>query len=242
MLSKTEEDFRKEFLDVVKFFNEVVMSNPVVMDMRALMKYKKLIAEYTSEQDTHTFISNNGQSIPHEKKNKFYEYIIQKNDSIQVILSEYLGKLNFYYTKYKKNYDNITLLNVIMSSGLTFIEALSLTLNKSKAFSIISITISTGLAISTSYLKIKNYKEKLENIVKAQEKIHNCQAKLFTFDKKMKSHLCLSDTRVKKSEHIITDDGTENESAIISSSNYTESSNGNDNVSDGGFHEPVSHR
>lgn len=242
MLSKTEEDFRKEFLDVVKFFNEVVMSNPVVMDMRALMKYKKLISEYTSEQDTHTFVSNNGKSIPQEKKNNFYEYIIKKNDSIQVILSEYLGKLNFYYTKYKKNYDNITLLNVIMSSGLTFIEALSLSIDQAKAFSIVSITISTGLAISTSYLKIKNYKEKLENIVKAQEKIHNCQAKLFTFDKKMKSHLCLSDTRVKKCEGIITDDGTEDESTISSSPHNNEFSSGDDNIPNGRLHEPISHR
>jgi hypothetical protein len=193
----TEEDFRREFLEVVKFFNEVVMSNPIIMDMKALTKYRKLIDQYSEENDSKMlFVSNNGQNIPYQKKNNFFEYIITKNDHIQCILSEYLAKLNFYYTKYKKNYDNITLLNVVMSSGLTFIEALSLTLDQHKSFSIATISISTGLAISTSYLKIKNYKEKLENIVKAQEKIHTCQAKLFTFDKKMKSHLCLSETKV----------------------------------------------
>ncbi len=240
MISKTEEDFRKEFLEVVKFFNEVVMSNPVVMDMRALQKYKKLIEEYTAVSESGgMFVSNNGKNIPMNKKNNFYEYIITKNDHIQNILSEYLGKLNFYYTKYKKNYDNITLVNVIMSTSLTFIEAMSLTLDQAKAFSIVSITISTGLAISTSYLKIKNYKEKLENIVKAQEKIHTCQAKLFTFDKKMKSHLCLSDTRVKNSLDIITDEGTD---AISGTDNNIRSYAGSDDLSDGGFHEPVSHR
>lgn len=239
MLSKTEEDFRKEFLEVVKFFNEVVMSNPIVMDIRALTKYKNLIEEYTSVTETGgIFVSNNGKNIPDDRKNNFYEYIITKNDHIQNILSEYLGKLNFYYTKYKKNYDNVTLLNVIMSSGLTFIEALSLTLDQSKAFSIVSITISTGLAISTSYLKIKNYKEKLENIVKAQEKIHTCQAKLFTFDKKMKSHLCLSDTRVKNSLHIITD---ANEHTNDSIDDNERSDSRSDDLSDGGFHEPDSH-
>lgn len=236
MSHKTEEDFRKEFLDVVKYFNEVVMANPVVMDIRAIMKYKQLIEDYTSETGMLLYNSNNGVNIPANKKNDFFMYLMKKNDDIQEILSGYLGKLNFYYTKYKKNYDNITLLNVIMSSGLTFIEALSLTLKQQVPFSVVSITISTGLAISTSYLKIKNYKEKLENIVKAQEKIQTCQAKLFTFDKKVKTHLCLSETLVLKSEQLLLDEPPD--TFRSSSSGYDHRG---DVLSSGDHDEPVSH-
>lgn len=236
MSHKTEEDFRKEFLDVVKYFNEVVMANPVVMDIRAIMKYKQLIEDYTQETGMLLYNSNNGVNIPDNKKNDFFVYLMKKNDDIQEILASYLGKLNFYYTKYKKNYDNITLLNVVMSSGLTFIEALSLTLKQQVPFSVVSITISTGLAISTSYLKIKNYKEKLENIVKAQEKIQTCQAKLFTFDKKVKTHLCLSETLVIKSEQLLLDEPSNSDRSPGSGDEYR-----NDELSCREPHEPFSH-
>jgi len=236
MSHKTENDFRKEFLDVVKYFNEVVMSNPIVMDIRAIMKYKALIDEYTSETGILLHNSNNGVNIPGYKKNDFFVYLMKKNDDIQEVLASYLGKLNFYYTKYKKNYDNITLLNVVMSSGLTFIEALSLTLDQQVPFSIVSITISTGLAISTSYLKIKNYKEKLENIVKAQEKIQTCQAKLFTFDKKLKSHLCLTTTPVINSVQIVQHEHSNPSWSPGSGDEYR-----SDELSGGEPHEPFSH-
>lgn len=236
MSHKTEEDFRKEFLDVVKYFNEVVMSNPVVMDIRAIMKYKTLIEDYTQETGILLHNSNNGVNVPDNKKNDFFVYLMKKNDDIQEVLASYLGKLNFYYTKYKKNYDNITLLNVIMSSGLTFIEALSLTLDQQVPFSVVSITISTGLAISTSYLKIKNYKEKLENIVKAQEKIQTCQAKLFTFDKKLKSHLCLTTTPILNSNQLVYYEPSNSDRSPGSGDEYR-----GDVLSSGEPHEPFSH-
>ena len=65
---------------------------------------------------------------------------------------------------------------------------------KPQVFSgIVSILIGSSIALSTAVLKLKNYKEKIENIVKTQEKVYSCQAQLFTFDKFMKSSLNMSD-------------------------------------------------
>ena len=60
------------------------------------------------------------------------------------------------------------------------------------ASTIVSLVVSTSIAVMTSVLKFKNYKEKLEELVKMREKIHNCQAKLFTFDKELKTTIFLS--------------------------------------------------
>jgi hypothetical protein len=107
-------------------------------------------------------------------------------------------KLSFFYLKYKKIFDRCSVAVIIMSSSLTFIESVSLTLNpvtdENTGARIVSLTFSTLIAIVTAVLKFKNIKEKIESIVKAKEKIHNCQAKLFNFDKELKTTLFMSDS------------------------------------------------
>jgi hypothetical protein len=80
-----------------------------------------------------------------------------------------------------------------MSSSLSLIEGITLCFSEENTPStIVSLIVSTSIAVMTSVLKFKNYKEKLEELVKLREKIHNCQAKLFTFDKELKTTIFLS--------------------------------------------------
>ena len=74
---------------------------------------------------------------------------------------------------------------------------------ETEVYSTITILVmSTSIAIMTSVLKFKNIKGTLEDIVKTKEKVHGCQAKIYTFDKDIKSYIFLSNDSIKGSRDV----------------------------------------
>ena len=67
--------------------------------------------------------------------------------------------------------------------------------------SIATIVISTSVALATAILKLKNYKERIEEIVKTTEKVYNCQSQLFTFDKQMKTTLNMTSSELNNEDY-----------------------------------------
>ena len=49
---------------------------------------------------------------------------------------------------------------------------------------------------SNDHQKLKNYKERIEEIVKTTEKVYSCQAQLFTFDKFLKTSLNMTSSEI----------------------------------------------
>lgn len=214
-----EEEVRSEFLDIIKYYNDVVMTSPVILGHSK--KY---------ELSNRFFKGSEFKNLTCDKRNDFFDYIIKKNENVQKNLNEYTKTLVYFYKKYKKYYDNITIFNIILSTSLPLFEMLSLMfVNDTKEINVLCMCISTLLAISTSALKVKNYKEKIEDIVKVKEKVYACQGKIFTFDKKIKSWLCLSDTIIKNSTC------NNNEHTIVKFNNSDGGSPRSHDISDGEF-------
>ena len=193
---KEQKDFQEKFLDIVRYYNEVVRSDNIIFDERRVIKYEHMahdIENQRSKIDTSTACTPTTFTT-----STFYNYLLCKVLGIRKELSMHDKKLSFFYLKYKKIFDRCSVAVIIMSSSLTFIESVSLTLNpvtdENTGARIVSLTFSTLIAIVTAVLKFKNIKEKIESIVKAKEKIHNCQAKLFNFDKELKTTLFMSDS------------------------------------------------
>ena len=128
--------------------------------------------------------------------------MIKKVENLQSTLGSYNKQLSFFYNKYKLIYDWVSIVIIIMSSSLSLVEGITLCFSEENVPStIVSLMVSTSVAVMTSVLKFKNYKEKLEELVKMREKIHNCQAKLFTFDKELKTTIFLSSNNSNNVEH-----------------------------------------
>ena len=191
--------FQHKFLDIIRYYNEVVRSDNVIFDERRVFKYEKIVMDLETQRQQSRYIEaplqESRMDNPGYKVCGFYGYLIRKVKDLTEELSLYDKKLSFFYIKYKRVFDRCSIAVIMMSSSLTFIESISLTVNKvgeNRAARIVSLTFSSAIAIVTAVLKFKNIKERIESIVKAKEKIHNCQAKLFNFDKELKTTLFLS--------------------------------------------------
>ena len=185
-----QKQIQDKFLDIVKYYNDVIMTNTMVFSEEEVLEYQKKIFKIEKERknyskcEKHTVIDVEGD---------FFKYVIKKVENLQSTLGSYNKQLSFFYNKYKLIYDWVSIIIIFMSSSLSLVEGITLCFSeKNVASSIVSLVISTSIAVMTSVLKFKNYKEKLEELVKMREKIHNCQAKLFTFDKELKTTIFLS--------------------------------------------------
>lgn len=181
---------QEKFLDIIKYYNDVVMTNTMVFSEDELLEYQKKI--FKIEEIRKNFTKNDVPSVIHVD-GEFFKYIIKKVESIQHTLGTYNKQLSYFYNRHKVMYDTVSIMIIIMSSSLSLIEGITLCFSEENvASTIVSLIVSTSIAVMTSVLKFKNIKEKLEELVKMKEKIHSCQGKLFTFDKELKTTLFLS--------------------------------------------------
>ena len=212
----------ENFMKILKFYNEIIKSSPLIVSDQEFLNYKKQKVKYSQEikkleefikpkskidfnieiQEISSIDLNIDQcpeleshrvnnesryilNIPENKKTRFNVYILKKINDLENDLEDFLEILDYFYLKYKKQYDNFSFYNIFASSSLTLIESMSLMFRPQVYTGVVSIFISTSIAISVAILKLKNYKEK----VKTTEKVYSCQAQLFTFDKFLKTSL-----------------------------------------------------
>ena len=237
----SDEKILERFMKILKFYNEIIKSSPLIVSDQDYLAFKKQKAKYTkeikkleeiikpkpkidfnleiqepleppeppeppephpttvtlkvspdSDSEPERYILN----IPKNKKTRFNVYILKKINDLENDLEEFLGTLDYFYLKYKKHYDNFSFYNIFASSSLTLLESVSLMFKPQIYTGIVSIFISTSIAVSVAVLKLKNYKEKIEEIVKTTEKVYSCQAQLFTFDKFLKTSLNMASPEI----------------------------------------------
>ena len=213
-----EQKILEKFMKILKFYNEIIKSSPLIVSDQDYLRYKKQKVKYSEEiKNLETFFSGPrrvdfatevGESelvthsieedgvyklnIPQDKKTRFNVYILKKINDLENDLQEFLSSLDYFYLKYKKYYDNFSLYNICAASSMTLLESMALMFKPQVYTGVATIVISTSIALSTAILKLKNYKEKIEEIVKTTEKVYSCQAQLFTFDKYLKTSLNMS--------------------------------------------------
>jgi len=188
---------QQKFLEIVKYYNDVVMTNTIVFSEEEILNYQKKI--FKLENERNKFMKNEPATTM-DVDGDFFKYILKKNEHIQATLGSYNKQLSFFYIEYKKRYDWFSITIIILSSSLSLVEGITLCFSDANAIStIISLITSTTIAVLTSILKFKNYNQTLEDVVKTKEKIHGCQAKIFTFDKELKTTIFLCNNT---NEHI----------------------------------------
>jgi hypothetical protein len=196
--------FQEKFLELVKYYNETVMMNTMVFSEEELLEYQKKIYEIEIIRRTLKLPSDSSSVI--QTDSDFFKYIIKKVKGIQKTLSTYNKQLTYFYNRHRALYDTVSVSIIVLSSSMSMIQSLTLCFPSkydtvSTAFTLV---ISTSIAVLTSVLKFKNIKEKLEELVRMKEKVHNCQAKLFTFDKELKTSLFLCSNN-SNNEHLTID-------------------------------------
>jgi hypothetical protein len=210
----SEKEILKRFMKILKFYNEIIKSSPLIVSDSDIINYKKKKVKNIKEEkkleeffktpyvdmhyelgeiNTHSLDEKIYKlNISNDKKTRFNVYILKKINDLETDLQEFSDQLNYFYLKYKKYYDRFTFYNIFASTGVTLIESISLMFNPQVYTGVVTIIISTSVALSTAVLKLKNYKEKIEEIVKTTEKVYSCQSQLFTFDKLLKTSLNMS--------------------------------------------------
>lgn len=212
-----EHDILKKFMDILKHFNDIVKTNPLIVHHSDLLRYKRKYVKFKTEFDHLTQQTNFHDidmltevnepesfcpsprrkrcvlNIPVSKKTRFNVYIFKKIHDLETELEHLSDEMEYFYIKYKKYYDRFSISTIIMSSSLSLIQGAALMVRPTLNISVVTLVLSTTIVISTTVLKFKNYKEKIELIVKMTEKIYTCQSKLYTFDKYLKALLNMSD-------------------------------------------------
>ena len=143
-------------------------------------------------EDTDDELHRYKLNIPEDKKTRFNVYILKKINDLENDLDEFLSTLDYFYLKYKRYYNYFSLYNIAASTSMTLVESISLMFRPQVYTGVVTIVMSTSIALCTAVLKLKNYKEKIEDIVKTTEKVYSCQSQLFTFDKHLKTSLNMS--------------------------------------------------
>ena len=201
-----QKTFQEKFLGIVKYYNEVVMGNGIIFCEHSILQFQIHNDTIDKKRSKFMEIKPTSQFVT---KTHFDKYILAKIEDLQSNLLTYNKQLAFFYKKYRTIYDTLSIIIIVLSSSLAFIEGVSLLLNYQGVFlALLVLVFSTSIAIITSILKFKNLKEKIELIVTTREKVNTCQANLFTFDKEFKTHLFLSDGIIlHDDEHKVTIDG-----------------------------------
>lgn len=195
-----QKQVQEKFLDIIKYYNDVIMTNTMVFPEDEVLEYQKKIFKIDKERKKFSKCEKNTVI---DIQGDFFKYVIKKIENLQTTLGSYNKQLSFFYNKYKNIYDWVSMIIIVLSSSLSLVEGITLCFSEENTIStIVSLMVSTTIAVLTSVLKFKNYKEKLEELVKMREKIHNCQAKLFTFDKELKTTIFLSSNNSIKDEHL----------------------------------------
>lgn len=181
-----------KFMEIIKYYNDVIMTNTLVFSEKDSLQAQKMIHEIDCERE-HLYTPLGGFSNPMETDSDFFRYILKKIECLQTSLEYQHKQLSYFYNKYKQEYHNVSILVIFLSSSMSLVEGMTLLFDPhNKVSSVVMLGMSSTIAITTSVLKFRNTKERLEEIIKMKEKIQMCQAKLFTFDKEIKTSLFLS--------------------------------------------------
>ena len=188
-------DVQAEFLDIVNYFNETIMTNKLVVNSRLQRKFNKSVHQTTAAcaaaATTTGDEGGGGEPSPPWSNDYFYTYIFRKNKDIQNDLFIYNRKLTYFYLYNKKVYEVFSVVLIVLSSSLTLIEGIALCFDPVVHTTIVTLVISMTIGVLTSVLKFFNFKNETEDIIKIKEKVNMCSTKIFTFDKKLKSQLYL---------------------------------------------------
>ena len=180
-MDSDEMTIQKKFLEHVNLFNEVVMSNKIIFSINLKKKYLK---QKIIQTDKSSIIVN----YPWEN-DMFYVYICKKAEEMQKSIMEYKDELAYYYSHYKRRYNSCSIIVIVVSSCIPLVEGVSLCFDPVVTTNIFILILGTLVSVITSLLKFLNYKNKMEEIVRIREKINMCEAKIFYFDKRLKSKL-----------------------------------------------------
>lgn len=190
-----QEEYQSRFMEIIKYYNDVIMTNTLVFSEEEILKAQKLIHDIESERGKlyNPVAGNSPNSMVSDSD--FFRYILKKVENLQTVLEYQHKQLSYFYTKYKKEYHNVSILVIFLSSSMSMVEGVTLLFDPhNKISSVMMLAMSSTIAITTSILKFRNTKERLEGIIKMKEKIQMCQAKLFTFDKDVKTTLFITPT------------------------------------------------
>jgi hypothetical protein len=183
-LDSVEMIIQKKFLEQVNLYNEVVVSNKIIFGVNLKNKYMK-------QKNTRIEMTpSTSKKYPWDQE-LFYSYICKKAADMQQGIVEYKDELSFYYSYYRRNYNSCSVVVIVLSSCIPLVEGISLCFDPIIYTNIVILVLGTLVSIITSLLKFLNYKNKMEEIIRIREKINNCEAKIFYFDKKLKSKLFL---------------------------------------------------
>ena len=180
-MDRDELSIQKKFLAHVILFNEIVMSNKIIFSISLKKKYLKSRIVQTELSTVNTKYPWDGEL--------FFNYICRKSEEMQNSIMEYKDELSFYYSHYKRKYNSCSIIVIIVSSCIPLVEGISLCFEPVIATNILILVLGTLVSVITSLLKFLNYKNKMEEIVRLREKINTCEAKIFYFDKRLKSKL-----------------------------------------------------
>lgn len=117
---------------------------------------------------------NNAMISLERTKIKFQNYVQDKLDKISIRANI----IRFKYSGYKKYFDMISIIIIVASATLTFIEALKaqFTLEESGPswlntfFIVFPIVVSSGITVTAAVMKFKKYQEKMEALSRCIEK------------------------------------------------------------------------
>jgi hypothetical protein len=189
-----QEDCRSKFMEIIKYYNDVIMTNSLVFSESQVLKAQKMIHEIECERNK-LYTPTGGLNNSMVTDSDFFRYILKKIENLQNLLEYQHKQLSYFYTKYKKEYHNVSILVIVLSSTMSLVEGITLLFDPyNKVSPVIMMGMSSTIAITTSILKFRNTKERLEGIIKMKEKIQMCQAKIFTFDKEVKTSLFVEPT------------------------------------------------
>jgi hypothetical protein len=198
---------RQKFLDIIKYYNDVIMTNTVILSEKEILDCQKKLFRIDQERNKYRLHDEYKSRI--DIPEDFLSYVLKKVESIQESLGTFNKQLGFFYNRNRFTYDSISITIIVLSSSLSLIEGITLIFSEENTVStILSLLIGTTIAILTSILKFKNIKEKIEELVKMREKIHNCQAKLYTFDKELKTSIFLSSNTSSNGQDDFGGDGS----------------------------------
>ena len=184
-------EVQKEFLEIINYFNEVIMNNNLVISKRLEEQFKKDEPEYQSTEHNKQLIS-----CPWSE-DEFYKYIFKKIKDIQINLTIYDKKLTYFYIYYKRVYDGCSITLIVLSSTLTLVEGISLLYEPIIYTTMATMIMGMLIGVLTSVLKFFNYKAETEEIIKMKERVYNCNAKIYLFDKHLKSTLYLQNNEIQ---------------------------------------------
>lgn len=198
---------RQKFLDIIKYYNDVIMTNTVILSEKELLDCQRKLFRIEQQRNKYKLHDDHKSRI--DIPEDFLSYVLKKVESIQDSLGTFNKQLGFFYNRNRLTYDSISITIIVLSSSLSLVEGITLIFPGENTIStIVSLLISTTIAILTSILKFKNIKEKIEELVKMREKIHNCQAKLYTFDKELKTSIFLSSNNIRNGQDDLGGDGS----------------------------------